>query len=210
MKDIAKLFISLGLVCCIGCAALVWVNQTTMEPRKEVKAKILSDNLLMVLPAGATCQFDGSKRLEFDGVVFHRAYDNGRLAAVVAETSAQGFGGPIHALVGFDVPKGEIVRVVVTAHTETPGLGTQATDRKEVKSLWRKSTLKPGELAPNPFLDKGFSGKRIGKFRLGKADPANPGMVEAVSGATYSSRGVCKGVKRACKVYAAHEAEIKK
>lgn len=210
MKDIVKLFVSLGLVCAIGCAALVFVDRKTQEPRRAVAEKTLNDNLLMVLPAGSSCVFDSSKKIEKDGVVFHRAYDNGKLAAIVAETSGAGFGGAINALVGIDVTTGKIVQVVVTGHTETPGLGTQATDRQAVKSLWRKSELKEGELPPNAFLDSSFQGKDICEFEIGKADASKPALVEAVSGATYSSKGVLAGVNKACAAFNAHKSELLK
>ena len=215
MKEIVKLVVSLGLVCAIGCAALALVNYKTADARKDVKAKILNDNLLMALPADAECTFADDKTMTFEEegkVVFHRAYDkNGKIAAVVAETSSHGFGGDINMLVGMDMATGKISRVVVTEHKETPGLGSQAVDRKEQKSLWKSSELKEGELPPNAFLDKSFTGKDVMVFRKVKsASPENPDEIEAVSGATYSSSGVLAGVNLACKMFLAHHDEIVK
>lgn len=210
MNDLVKLFVSLGLVCAIGCAALVAVNDVTEEPRHIVQQKTLDDNLLMVLPAGADCTFDPTKTVSFDDVIFHRAYKDGKLVAVVAETSGKGFGGPVNALVGFDAVNMTIARVVVTEHSETPGLGSQATDRKEQKSLWHSSDLAEGQLPPNNYLDKGYAGKPVTdkKFRIGHPEPDKPELVEAVSGATYSSKGVLYGVNKACQTLTAHKAEI--
>ena len=216
MKEIVKLVVSLGLVCAIGCAALALVNEKTASARKEVKQKILNDNLLMTLPAGTKCVFDEKMNLEFetDGktVIFHRAYDEGhKLVAVVAETAGHGFGGTIRLLVSINAATAKISRVVVTEHKETPGLGSQATERKVEKSLWKSSELKEGELPPNNFLDKSFIGKDVMEFhRVKSASPDYPDEIEAVSGATYSSHGVIEGVNLACKTFRAHRDKILK
>lgn len=208
MKDILRLMVSLGLVCAIGCAALVFVNERTKAPREAVEQAVLNDNLKLAVPAGLDCEFDAAKRLDYDKVTFHRAYRDGRLVALVAQTRGHGFGGRIYSLVGLDPASGAITRVLVTGHTETPGLGTQATDRKEQKSLWKASELQPGEVPPNAFLDR-FTGKSgEASYVLGKPEPDKPGIIEGVSGATYSSKGVLQGVNRACKVFREHRAEL--
>ena len=207
MKDLLKLLISLGLVCAIGGALLVWVNQTTLQPRADAKRNALNANLLLVLPKGVDAAFD-DETMAFDGVVFHRAYmSDGQLAALVVETSGRGFGGEISALVGIDPASGKIRRVVVTEHTETPGLGSQATDRKERKSFWRKSEIADGELPPNDYLDK-FAERDASPFKLGAPTPEKPQCVQGVSGATYSSKGVLAAVNRACEAYQAHKMEL--
>ena len=217
MKETMKLVISLGLVCAIGCAALAFVNKQTESARSEVKQKILNDNLLMTLPAGAKCVFDENMNREFETggktVIFHRAYDdNHNLVAVVAETAGHGFGGTIRLLVSIDAATAKISRVVVTEHKETPGLGSQATERKVQKSLWKSSELKEGELPPNAYLDRSFAGKDVMKFERIKsaASPDHPEQVEAVSGATYSSDGVLEAVNLACHTFLAHRDEILK
>ncbi len=217
MKETMKLVISLGLVCAIGCAALAFVNKQTESARSEVKRKILNDNLLMTLPSGIRCVFDEKMNRNFetedgDPVVFHRAYDDkNNLVAVVAETSAHGFGGIIRLLVSIDAATAKISRVVVTEHKETPGLGSQATQRKVEKSLWKSSELKEGELPPNDYLDRSFAGKDVMEFhRVKSASPDHPEEVEAVSGATYSSHGVLEAVNLACRTFLAHRDEILK
>ncbi len=217
MKETMKLVISLGLVCAIGCAALAFVNKQTEAARSKVKRKILNDNLLMTLPADVKCVFDEKMNRNFETekgepVVFHRAYDEkNNLVAVIAETSAHGFGGTIRLLVSIDASTSKISRVVVTEHKETPGLGSQATERKVEKSLWKSSELKEGELPPNDYLDRSFAGKAVMEFRRVKsASPDHPEEIEAVSGATYSSHGVLEAVNLACRTFLAHRDEILK
>jgi len=204
--DIVKLIVSLGLVCVIGCAALVWVNDVTAEPRRVVNAEILRDNLQDVLPADMQ-DVSWYMKQSFEGTPVYVARDKMRAVAVV-KTSGSGFGGPIDLLVGIDLNTDKIVRIITTAHSETPGLGSQATDRKVKKSIWKKSTLKPGEIPANKFLDGNFIDMEATSFSLDGSGASQ--KISGVSGATYSSRGVVQAVNAACAVYQMHKNEIVK
>ncbi len=83
--------------------------------------------------------------------------------------SPRGYGGPIEMLVGID-EKGKVSGVKVLSHRETPGLGAN--------------------IAQPKFLDQ-FKGKTL-------KDPIEPKKdIDALTGATISSRAVCEGVKDA-------------
>ena len=83
----------------------------------------------------------------------------------------QGYSGKINMLVGVD-PQGKVSGVKILNHRETPGLGA--------------NIVKSG------FL-KQFKGKSL-------KDPIEPKQdIDAITGATISSRAVCKGVKEALK-----------
>jgi electron transport complex protein RnfG len=101
-------------------------------------------------------------------------------------------------------PDGTITAVVVTNHTETPGLGTKATDRKVRKSLWQLFSGGGGEetsrtLPPSSYLDQYQRG-------LSAADApfkvrGDGGRIDAVSGATISSRAVADAVSVVCQAF---------
>ena len=208
MKEIAKLIAALGVVCAVGCALLVWVDRKTKAPREEVVRRQLEEKLLLAKPEAILGTFDASRKAEFEGVVFHRAYAGGGVSYVVAESSARGFGGEMRVLVGIDVVKNELARVIVSEHHETAGLGTRATDRSVRKSLWRtEETAEQGGLPPNEFLDGQFANKPLARVELNKnADGKR--RVDGVSGATYSSRGVTAAVDDAIRVFLAHRSEL--
>ncbi|MFA5113679.1 MAG: FMN-binding protein [Candidatus Margulisiibacteriota bacterium] len=84
---------------------------------------------------------------------------------------ARGYGGEIELLVGIDA-KGVVSGLKVLNHRETPGLGANITGTK--------------------FLGQ-FKGKKAGDRLEAKKD------IDAISGATISSRAVCFGVKEALK-----------
>ena len=200
MKDIFKLCISLGLVCLVGAGALAYVNNVTDGPRKAAAKATLTDGLKLVLPLetasiasnDAEDAPENEKVLVVDGVKLYRAFDAaGKQIAVAAESEAKGFGGPVKTLTGIG-SDGRIIHVIVTSHSETPGLGTQATDRKLKKSIWGGGkALAEGELPPNPYLDGKYNGK--------DAKPFN--AIDGVSGATYSSTAVHNAVNKACRTY---------
>jgi electron transport complex protein RnfG len=83
--------------------------------------------------------------------------------------SPKGYSGPIDMLVGID-PQGKVSGLKILTHRETPGLG--------------------GNIVKPKFLDQ-FKGKTLN-------DPIEPKKdIDAVTGATISTRAVCKGVRQA-------------
>ena len=200
MKDILKLCVSLGLVCLVGAGALAYVNNVTDGPRKAAAKATLTDGLKLVLPLEtatiASNDEEGAPENEkvvvIDGVKLYRAFDAaGNEIAVAAEAEGKGLCGMVKTLTGID-KDGRIIHVIVTSHSETPGLGTQATDRKEKKSIWGGGkALAEGELPPNPYLDGKYNGKEARPFTV----------IDGVSGATYSSTAVHNAVNKACRAY---------
>ena len=195
MKDILRLCLSVGLVCLCGAAALAFVNAKTAAPRRLAAEKTLSDSLKLVLPLETA----GTNRLDsVDGVDFYAAQDSAgqTIARAAVGSSRTGFGGELKVLVGLS-PDNRILGVMVTEHTETPGLGTKATDRKAQKSLWAVLAGKAPEDAfpPNAYLDA-FTGRPAAGFSL---DGDGDGQIQAVSGATISSKAVLDAVNTICR-----------
>ncbi len=190
MKDILKLCLSLGFFCAVSGGALAFVNHKTAEPRQRAEESERSDKLKLVLPAEtAKTLSDGST----EGVQFFRAMDaTGKLLAYAAEgASGKGFGGELRVLAGIS-PDGTILGLLVSKHSETPGIGTQVTDRKVTRSLWEvlsgNSTIDP--FPPNAVLDS-YSGKSLQRaLSFGNGENG----VMSVSGATVSSKAVLAAV----------------
>jgi len=98
--------------------------------------------------------------------------------------------------------------VIVTDHKETPGLGTQVTDRRRERSIWEAFTPSRNDdraaaLPPNRFLDA-FQDKPAHlvaspDFQVVKnKEEAGQKSVLAVSGATVSSRAVEDAIATVC------------
>jgi len=211
VKETVKLSLSLAIICALAASVLAYANWQTAGPRQDAELRQRQAALELVLPTFANNPI--AEAITLDGVTFYPARDgNATLLAVAGEgVTGKGFGGELKALVGF-APDGSILTVMVTAHKETPGLGTQATDRKEKKMLWdlfRSSKKIPeAKLPPCKYLDRytGMSAGVVGgnSFKLvtSKAEVSED-TVLAVSGATVSSRAVADAVANICHTLAA-------
>ena len=100
---------------------------------------------------------------------------SGGLTGYCINVTAKGYGGPISALVGID-PEGTIKGIRILAMCETPGAGA------------RINEVTAGE--KEPWFLRQFVGKRAGEITLKKD-------IDAVSGATISSRAVTDAVNGA-------------
>ena len=112
-------------------------------------------------------KIERNSRLELEKAKQEVLPESGKGRAI--SVSPKGYSGPIDMLVGID-PQGKVSGVKILAHRETPGLGAN--------------------IAKPKFLDQ-FKGKTMN-------DPIEPKKdIDAVTGATISSKAVCNGVKEA-------------
>ena len=106
---------------------------------------------------------------------------------VAFETKGGAYGGPIGLMVGINLDTDEIVGVRVTTHAETPGIGTRAKDDLSFVSQF-------SELG----IDSNFALKGDG------------GVIDAMSGATVTSKGVSIAALQAKEIYQKLKPEIVK
>ena len=200
----------LCLVCALAAGVMGAVAVITREPIEKAKVKKVAEGLRQVLPDFDNDPMKDSRRC--GGVQFYTAKKEGRIVGYAAEISVgSGYGGKIEALISFR-PDGAIRTFVVTGHSETPGLGSNAADRvreKNLPDLLRGRRPESG-LPPNRILDQ-YSGHSAGKedswkqpWRLKK----DGGDAEYVSGATISSRAVNELAWKAASIFEAHKGEI--
>lgn len=106
---------------------------------------------------------------------------------VAIETQADGFGGIIRLMVGFD-KEGHILGYEVLEQTETPGLGTHIVE-------WFKNADKPGQNI--------IGREATGKFQVSK----DGGEVDAITAATISSRAFLSAINDAYAQFKAQQNE---
>jgi electron transport complex protein RnfG len=103
---------------------------------------------------------------------------DGQANTVVFEAEGKGYGDKIGLMVGVNVSNDQLVGIGVTTHKETPGLGANAKD--------------------DPSFAAQFAGKSAKEaFKVTK----DGGAINAISGATVTSRGVCAAVTEAVQHY---------
>lgn len=107
--------------------------------------------------------------------------------AIAFETKGSAFGGPIGLMVGINLDTDKILDVRVTTHAETPGIGSRA---KEDLSFVSQFSDLP--------MDTNFALKGGG------------GVIDAMSGATVTSKGVSAAASQAKELYMKLKPEIVK
>ncbi|MDI6775419.1 MAG: RnfABCDGE type electron transport complex subunit G [Verrucomicrobiota bacterium] len=165
MRDFVKMIAELFVVCGLAAASLAVVNMVTKEPIARWE-KAREKTALRAIVAGA----DEFKELTAGQVWEVRR--NGRRAGFAFLTQIQGYSGPITLMFGADAD-GAVTGLQILSHTETPGLGA-----KIITALFRDQ----------------FKNKRLEQIVLKKDDPAQ-GRIDAITGATISSRAVAKAVR---------------
>lgn len=188
MREIVRMIVVLAVITGASGLLLAGVNQGTKEQRKQQLLQYVKGPAILEVLAGSSNdplknvkeiqlpptgdQAEGGKVLD----VFP-AYKDGKLWAVAFEASGSGFGGDIGVVVGIDVQDDRLLGVGITTSKETPGLGARI----------REAGFR-----------NGFRGIPLDEDVKVKADG---GEVDAISGATISSRGVCAAVNHAFELF---------
>lgn len=223
MKEILKLTFSLTLICAIAGAALAFVSYKTAEPVKKAQEAQRSEKMLMLLPEGTASVepilIKESQSAESTmAVTFYVAKNeaNEMVAYCAEAVDHNGFGGDVKVLVGLN-PDGTVRGVLVSEHTETPGMGGRVCERSEAKSFWdlfKKAEDAPASpshaLLPNEFLDS-FAGRGLPMDGFVLTKMPNPGAnrdIMPVSGSTVTSTAVVNAVNRVCAAWHQYNLEF--
>ncbi|MDD3155066.1 MAG: FMN-binding protein [Victivallaceae bacterium] len=189
--NIFLLGLFLGVTAIVAAALMAWAFLLTEKPIAAAQKARLAKDLAKVMPAFVNAPGYGASVRQSPGGVsvrFLPAFTQGQLVGVAGEGSTpNGYAGKISVLAGLR-PDGSIRSVIVTGHGETPGLGAEVCDRKEVRridTLFAKREA--GKLADNAILDQ-FAGRTTSpvKWKLKK----NGGDLAFKSGATITSGAV--------------------
>ena len=166
----------------IAGALLGYVNELTKGPIAEANAKALSDAIALVVPGFDNNPADAPECFELNGATYkiYKATKGGEFIGAAVESSANGFGGALNVLVGFD-KEGKIIDYSLLSHAETPGLGSKAAD-------WFKKGQK-GDI----------TGKNPGKGALTVKNDG--GEVDAITASTITSRAFLNAVNNAYAAY---------
>lgn len=171
LSYILRLTVTLFLIAAVTAALLGAVDHITAVRIAEQKAQKVQAAISAVLP-GQTGQAETVEQFSDETGTVTAVYRLGQGYAV--EVKPQGFGGEIDLMVG--VLDGKVAGVRIISHSETSGLGANAAAATSV-----------GENFRGQFV--GMSGTL--------AVAKDGGAVEALTGATITSRAVTSGVNAA-------------
>jgi electron transport complex protein RnfG len=122
---------------------------------------------------------------EEEPVLFFVIQKDGKPYAVALENFGPGYGGDVGVMVGFVLETGDLVGIGIASHQETPGVGNRVEE----------------DFFTLQF--QGMSNKAVMKVKKDGGD------IDAVSGATVTSRAVAQAIERANAFYQEHREAIK-
>jgi Na+-translocating ferredoxin:NAD+ oxidoreductase subunit G len=180
MRNILKISGKLALICAVAAIALAFVNQLT-APRIEAynKEKLIqalsavSKNYSISETSILVNANDSESNSDFSNVnEYYTLTDNGITAGYILSVTANGYGGPMDMIIGYE-KNGEIIEARLLKNAETPGLGKEAETTEYMEVF-----LSKGFLEPIP--------QRKSQLPTERAD--------AISGATITFSGVAKAL----------------
>ena len=177
-STLSNMVVVLTTIAICSAAAIGYVYKTTKEPIDEAKNNKILQAIREMVGIFDNNPFEEKTGISGSQVELYPARENGSITSVAIKSSSnEGFGGKIELIVGI-LMDGTITGYKVIEQSETPGLGSKVTE---------------------PQFSNQFVGKNAytDNFDLKK----DGGEIDAVTGATISSRAVVGAVKKAVAAY---------
>ena len=178
MKENFKLGITLLIITAITGVIIGFANNLTKDAILE-NSKINKEDLKAILPQAESIQDIEFTETETVKEVYE-AVNGGEVVGHVLKVTTKGFHGPVDFAIGISVDE-KVSGIKVLSHSETPGLGAKIEEEKFTTR----------------FSDKGISED----LEAVKVTPNKDNEVEAISGATTSSKATVSAVNDAIRFY---------
>jgi electron transport complex protein RnfG len=180
MKHIIKPAFSLFIIAAITTALLTLVYSLTLEPianqRKKAQEKVKN----AIFPeASAFSEIIQEKQGNIDAIF--ECYKGNELIGYIIELSPPGYSGNIYMMVGISKTANNIAGMRILKHTETPGLGSLAVK----ENFFRK-----------------YDNRNLVPLRVVRSS-AGENEIEAITGATITTRAITDAVNEAINWYKA-------
>jgi electron transport complex protein RnfG len=188
MREMIRLLVVIAVFSSVSGGLLAAIQSGTKERIEYQQLKFVKGPTIQQILEGCSNDPLVDRFKLSDGKIernFFVGVFDGTANTVALETFGKGYGGDIGVIIAINVENDEIVGIGVTTHSETPGLGSRA--------------------KTEPGFSEQFKGLPIKEPFKVKADG---GQIDAVSGATVSSRGVCSAVVDSADVYRRLKKEI--
>jgi len=181
MREMLRLFLTIVIFSAVAGGLLATVRNGTQE-RIEFQQLVFvkGPTIQKIMEGAANNPVEDSFRVsdrDTERSIFVGEFD-GKRNTVAIEAYGGGFGGDIGVIAAINVETDRIVGVGVTTHSETPGVGSR--------------------IQTEPSFSRQFKDLPVSDAFRVKADG---GGIDAVSGATVSSRGVCAAVSEIADIY---------
>ena len=166
--SIFKIAANLTIACLISGCIIAGTYYVTADTARKASIKETNDTMKTMV--------DGStdiKKVD-DKEGWYKVYKGSNIAGYIVPEGSKGYGGTIKMLVAIDT-KMKVIDYKILSSNETPGLGSNAS---------------------KDSFENQFEGKDE-KHLIVTKDPSDKDHIEAMSGATITSKAVTLGVKTA-------------
>ena len=185
MREITRLVVVLSLICAVAAGALT-VARKSLAERIEMQSDFYvrgpALERLFGRPAAELLVNKVSYTSEGRTYPIFYIEDGGEIVGLAVEAPGEGgYGGDIMIMIGVDLRAEKVVGMEIIAHKETPGVGSQV-EKASFRRQW--------------------NGLSVG-------EPVSMGgQIDAISGATYSSRAVVSGTNTVIDLMVNHRPDI--
>lgn len=188
MREIGRLVLVLGLIGIGSATSLAWVRSSLALRIEQQEDRYVRGPALSRLFERPAEELLANKVViateTADYPVFYLE-EGGELRGLAIQAAGHGgYGGDIVMMIGIDVTDDRLLGVEIVSHSETPGLGANV-ERADFRSQWR-------DLATAEKVELRQQG----------------GTIDAITGATFSSRAMVDGTNQVLDLLAKHRDEI--
>ena len=178
IKSVIMTTVSLTLICAVASSLLALTNALTADRIANAQKEAEQKAMARVVKADEYSEATVSDNDDNKYIYYIAKNNNGMVLGYIFTASQNGYGGEVKVMTAIS-PEGKIIAIeVLSAGDETPGLGQNVTK----KNFWN--------------LFKGKSGK----LAAAKSS-ASDTDIQAVTGATISSRAVVNSVNKATELF---------
>ncbi len=174
--DVFSLIWKLGVICLAVALILSVTNLITADKIKQMEKETAMSTMKALITADEYKRIDNSLLLQDEDTAFYEAKTADAVVGYIVETVTKGYGGDVKIMTVIGTDKKIIAVTVLSAPDETPGLGQNIT--------------KPA------FLEQ-LKGKTEGVSVVRNGADTDKNEIDAVTGATVSSKAVKSGIDEA-------------
>lgn len=192
MRDLIRMVVVLTVISVSSAMVLAYANKVTKAPREYQLLKYVEAPSIKAVLVGydndpikdrIVMKMGKDKKGRPIEMNIFPAKKGGKLIGFAYSTAGMGHEGLINVMIGLDT-KGKVTGLRIMTNSETPGLGSRIAEPKFTDQF------KGISLSDNVELS------------------SKGGKIDAVSGATHSSEGVVKAVRKAFELYPALKKEV--
>ncbi len=181
MNEMVKMVVVLTVLSSVAGGVLAAVHNGTVSQIEAQQLEFVKGPAIKAILAGASNDPIQDRFKIVDGDVERSVFVgkfNGKANTIAFEGFGKGFAGDVGVMVGVNMDTDKLVGAAVTVHTETPGMGARAKDDPSFVSQFKGMPVKDSVTVTK-----------------------DGGQINAISGATITSRAVCVAVTKAMSLY---------